>query len=138
MELRFYVILLVSFLLESTVTNIPLVFLTLFVYFVLFSKANLFLIAFLLGIILDVVLLRQIPLTSALLIIGLFVPTLYKRRFEASNIFFISIFSFLGSLFFLTVYQADYPILKSILSIFIAVLLFEFFKMKSSIGKRNY
>jgi len=119
------IIFLLAFFLESSVTTLPLVFLTLLCLAVLIRKEWIFVLAFVAGVFLDALSFRALGQSSLYLIVYIFLVFLYERKFEISTKHFIFIASFLGSLGFLIVFSyGNMIVLQSLISSIIGVLIF--------------
>jgi cell shape-determining protein MreD len=120
------ILLLVALIFEVTLTTVPFLFLILLCLMVLFKKNWLFVIAFFFGLLFDLLSFKTLGVTSAFLVLFLFLVLLYQSKFEIATGYFVVIASFFGSLLFL--YIADYAhliIIQAILSSIIALLLFK-------------
>lgn len=124
MKLAATIILLLSFFLESSVTTLPLVFLTLLCLAVLIRKEWIFAVAFFCGLVLDALSLRLLGQSSLYFIVYIFLVFLYQRKFEIATKYFIFASSFIGSLGFLWFFSANNLITESLISSIIGVLLF--------------
>lgn len=124
MKLTATIIFLLSLFLESSVTTLPLVFLTLLCLAVLTSKEWIFVIAFIAGVLLDALSFRTLGQSSLYFILYIFLVFLYERKFEISTKYFIFIASFLGSFGFLIIFSYNNPVLQSLMSSIIGVLIF--------------
>ena len=119
------VLFLLSIFLQSSVTTIPLFFLVLLSFFVLERKEWIFFLAFLGGIVLDVLSFRNIGESSIFFVLFLFLVSLYERKFETATVYFIFVSSLLGSILFLGLfYNTGSLILESIISSLLGVLIF--------------
>ena len=124
MKLAATIILLLSLFLESSVTTLPLVFLALLCLAVLTRKEWVFVIAFIVGVLLDAFSFRALGQSSLYFIIYIFLVFLYERKFEISTKYFIFIASFLGSFGFLIIFSYNNLVLQSLVSSIIAVSVF--------------
>lgn len=124
MKLTATIIFLFSLFLESSVTTLPLVFLTLLCLAVLISKEWIFVIAFIAGVLLDALSFRVLGQSSLYFILYIFLVFLYERKFEISTKYFIFIASFLGSFGFLIIFSYNNLVLQSLMSSIIGVLIF--------------
>jgi cell shape-determining protein MreD len=129
MKLQFLIILILFFLLQASVTTIPLVLIA-FLITAVFTKQNfLFPLAFFIGILLDIFTFKTPGVTSFYFMIFLFLVLLYQKKFEIETIYFVSISSFLGSLgFLLLLNYGEMAIAKSVAVTFISTVLFIFLK----------
>jgi len=127
MKLAAIIIFLFSLFLESSITTLPLVFLTLLCFAVLTRKDWIFVIAFIAGLALDVLSFRLLGQSSLYFILYIFLVFLYERKFEISTKYFIFIASFLGSFGFLIIFSYNNVVLQSLISSIIGVLIFSIF-----------
>lgn len=115
---------------EGTITTLPLTLQTLLVFYVLYKNSASIFLAFISGIILDLLSVRLLGTTSIYFVIFLFLVVLYERKFEINTIPFIILSSFFGSLGFLFLFGFQQSILQAVASSFFAVLLFKVFTVK--------
>jgi rod shape-determining protein MreD len=127
MKLVATIIFLLSFFLETSITTLPLVFLTLLCLAVLTRKEWIFIIAFIAGLALDVSSFRALGQSSLYFVLFIFLVFLYERKFEISTKYFILIASFLGSFGFLIIFSYNNLVLQSVFSSIIGVLIFAIF-----------
>lgn len=127
MKLAATIIFLFSLFLESSVTTLPLVFLTLLCLAVLTRKEWIFAIAFIAGLALDTLSFRALGQSSLYFIFYIFLVFLYEKKFEISTKYFIFIASFVGSFGFLLLFSYNNAVLQSLISSFIGVLIFSIF-----------
>lgn len=128
----------ISFLLTmllSALTTIPLFIAIIVVATVIFKKPWIFFVAFLLGLFLDLFLLRPLGQTSLVFSIFILTVTLYERKFEAQTVIFVFFATFLGSLVYLNIFHYDNILLQSLISALSSVLLFKFLWLK--LGPRS-
>ncbi len=125
MKLAATIIFLLSFLLEISVTTLPLVFLTLLCLAILTRKEWIFVIAFIAGVVLDALSFRLLSQSSLYFIGYIFLVFLYQRKFEIATKHFVFIASFLGSLGYLLLFSyGNSIVLQSLISSAIAVSIF--------------
>lgn len=99
----FVILTLISTLLQASVTTLPLVILFFLNAAVVTKKAWIFPMAFLAGLVLDVLLLNPLGKTSIFLVIFLFVVLLYDKKFDIQTFSFVFLASFIGSLIYFIV-----------------------------------
>lgn len=102
---------------------------------VIFKKSWVFFAAFLLGLFLDLALIRPLGYTSLIFTILVFLIRLYERKFEIETITFVFFAAFLGSLIYLMIFDYSNVFLQSLISALIGVLLFKFLWLK--LGPRS-
>ena len=137
----FVILILTSIVLQSSVTTLPLVILFFLNAAVVAKKTWIFPMAFLAGLVLDVLLLNPLGGTSIFLVILLFVVLLYDKKFNIQTFPFVFLASFIVSLIYFIVIghtsnifiQAIISAVVSTLSFFLLVL-FNKINIKESIG----
>nr|MBI5455458.1 hypothetical protein [Candidatus Levybacteria bacterium] len=137
--MKFLSIILLSFalLLETTLTTIPLVLISLLCLMVIYRENFLFLFGFAFGLFLDLTLFKTVGLSSLFFTVFLFLVLLYQKKFEIKTASFILIASFLGSLGFLLFMGYNNNVLsQAILSSIIGLVVFYF--LKNSLIKNKF
>jgi len=124
-KLTFFLLITFAILFEGTITSIPIVLDVLLVFYILKRKSRIFITAFILGIILDVFMVRTLGLTSIFFIAFIFVVFLYERKFETVTYPFVFFASFLGGFFYLWIFKYDHIFVQAVVSSIITVLLFK-------------
>lgn len=124
MLLLFIIFFLLTMLL-SALTTIPLFIAIIVVATVIFKKPWIFFIAFLLGLFLDLFLLRSLGQTGLILSIFILIITLYERKFEAQTLAFVFFTTFLGSFIYLMIFGYNNVLVQSLITALVAVLLFK-------------
>lgn len=137
MKLAATIIFLFSLFLESSVTTLPLVFLTLFCLAVLTRKEWVFVAAFIAGVLLDALSFRVLGQSSLYFILYIFLVFLYERKFEISTKYFVFMASFLGSFGFLIIFSYNNVVLQSLMSSIIGILIFSIlFRFHKNVEKK--
>jgi cell shape-determining protein MreD len=116
-----------SFLLTaglSGITTIPFVISILTVCAVMTRKSWVFFFAFFMGLFLDLSLLRPLGYTSLALVMFVFIIWLYERKFEIRTYIFVFLVTFIGSVFYLMVFEYNNVLLQSLVAAFSAIGLF--------------
>ena len=121
-----FVIFFLFLILSSSLTTIPLSIIILVVCAVIFRESWVFFAAFLLGLYLDLILIKPLGYTSLMLTVFVFLIRLYERKFETQTISFVLLSSFLGSLIYLKVFGYSNILAQSLVSSLLAILLFKF------------
>jgi len=117
-------LLLIAVLIEATLTTIPVVFLLLINFLILEKKSWVFAAGFFSGLMLDIFSLRFLGSTSLFFVTFLFVISLYERKFETTNPYFVLFASFIGTLIYLIIFNIRLVIPQAILSALIGVFIF--------------
>ena len=120
-----FVIFFLFLILSSSLTTIPLSIIILVVCAVIFRESWVFFAAFLLGLYLDLILIKPLGYTSLMLTIFVFLIRLYERKFETQTISFVLLSTFLGSLVYLKLFDYNQILLQSSVSSLLTVLLFK-------------
>ena len=110
----------------ETITTLPLVLIVLLCFAVVFEKIWIFPLAFFMGLFLDVFQLRNLGQTSLFFVIFLVIVLLYERKFEIKTKPFVFLSAFVGTFFYLLLFDYDYVLAQAFASSIIAVLLFQF------------
>lgn len=121
------ILLLLAALIQGTLLATPIVLSVLLVFLLIYERTWIFLMAFLSGIILDVISLRTIGATSLFFVIFLFIAIQYARKFETKTARFVLFSSFIGSLIFLFIFGYTSVLQQSVINSLIALLLFTVF-----------
>lgn len=116
--------LIIAGILESSITTLPLTLLILIFAGVVTRSNNIFGLAFLSGLALDLLSFRTIGLSSIYFVSFIFVIFLYQKKFEIETLYFIVIFSFLGSLGFLILIGTSNFFIQSVFSALLSSLSF--------------
>lgn len=126
------ILLFLAVFLEGIFSTLPLTLDVLLISYVVKRQSldesglfSVFVLAFLLGVVLDIFSLRLLGLSSLFFIIFLFLIILYERKFEVETVPFIMFSSFLGSIFFLIIFGYKYVFLQAIVNSLVTVLLFK-------------
>ena len=127
--LAFFVVLA---LLEVWFFPLPLAFIALFLYHHLYGEQQALLVAFILGFLFDIILIRTLGTTSFLFLILLFATTLYKRKYASGNFIFLAVAIFLSILILEFILYNHIAPAASTTSTFIAILLFRIFSTKEN------
>lgn len=110
--ITFYLIF--SILIESGISTLPLTLLVILFGAVVTRRNEIFLLAFLSGLFLDVLTMRIIGLSSLYFTVFICVVFLYQKKFEIETVHFISGFSFLGALGYLILTGAKSPLAQAL------------------------
>ena len=119
----FYIIFIVAFFCELVLTSIPLILIMLLNLFIFSKKEWVFILAFIVGILFDILALRPIGFSSIFYISSLFLISLYERKFETTTIYFVFIMSVILSAIYIVLFSR-FSILESIFSGVLGALVF--------------
>ena len=122
-------------ILSSSLTTIPFSIALLVAATVIFKKSWVFFAAFLLGLFLDLSLLRALGQTGLVFTVFIFIISLYERKFEAQTLTFVFSAVFIGSLIYLKIFDYQQILIQSVINSFLGVLLFKFLWLK--LGPRS-
>lgn len=131
------ILLLITLILEVSLTTIPLIFLILLVSTVILKENWIFLFAFVFGILFDLISFKTIGISSVYFVIFIFLVLIYQKKFEISTIYFVFASSFLGSFGFLFVLGYNNSILlqafvSSLIGVFIFITFKRFIRLDSN------
>lgn len=116
--------LLLSLFFEISATTMPFIIGALILLAVTFRKNWVFLAAFLVGLIFDILALRTIGTTSLFFIILIFLIFIYENKFETETVPFVFVSTFLFSFSFLIFLGFSNVILQSLVSAIVTALIF--------------
>jgi cell shape-determining protein MreD len=119
-------LLLLALVLEVSLITIPFIFLVLLCLMVLLKENWLFILAFIFGLLFDLLSFKTIGVSSSFLVIFLFLVLLYQSKFEITTGYFVLIAAFLGSFLFLFLQGYMHLIIvQAVASSIIGLLLFK-------------
>ncbi len=122
-------LLIITILLESSITSLPLVLLVILIGAVTLKKNEIFLLAFLSGMFLDMLTLKTIGVSSLFFVLYVFLIYLYRKKFEIENLGFVIVFSFFGSFLYLIITGSGFALIESIVATFISATSFYIFQI---------
>ena len=125
MKLLAFILLAIALILEASLTTIPFVFLILLCFLVLSRENWLFIFAFAIGLILDLVTFKTLGLSSIFFVTILFLVLLYQSKFEIATNAFIFFASLLGSFGYLLFLGYKDILFQAIFSSIIGLILFK-------------
>jgi len=118
----------ISIILEASVTTLPLVLLSILFLAVIFRTSDVYFIAFISGLFLDLLILGRFGFSSLYFTAFVFLIYTYQRKFEIETIYFMLLFAFFGSFVYLLIQGASSLVLQSIVSTIIVTASFIAFK----------
>ena len=119
------ILLTLSLIIESTITTIPLILLSLLSLTAIFREKFIFVLAFIFGILLDLATLKPVGFSSIIFEIFIFLIFMYQSKLEITTNNFIIVGSFLGSVAFLLLNGLFRNIiLESIASTLVGLMIF--------------
>lgn len=128
MFLLFVVLLFLSLFLEGTVTTLPLVVVLLLLLMINRREGVVFVLAFISGLLLDILRLQTFGGTSLFLLCFLFLVLLYQRKYEIDSLPFVMIAAFIGTVGFGLVWNDQGIVLEAVVNALLAAGLFLFVK----------
>lgn len=128
------ILLFAALILQSWILTLPLVLLVLIPIAVIYRNYYAFALAFIFGILLDILSFKTIGVTSIFFCVFIFLIFMYERKFEINTSYFVIFASFLGSFAFIIFYGYSNLILETLVSTIIGLILFQIFK-KGKIAK---
>ncbi len=117
-----------SIILESTVITVPLTFLIIIFAAVILKNNDVFILAFVSGLLLDILTLGTIGLTSGFYVIFVMLIFLYQKKFEIESSSFVTISAFIGSLAYLFLTRSNHLMLESLFATFLIFNSFYIYK----------
>ena len=123
-----FLTIIISIVLEASITTLPLVLLSILFLAVIFKTSEVYLIAFMSGIFLDLFMLGRFGISSLYFTVFVFLIYTYQRKFEIETIYFILLFAFFGSFIYLLIQGGTSIFLQSVVSTMIITTSFIAFK----------
>src|SRR5688572_19294963 len=114
----------IATMLQSMVLSIPIVLVLLLILYITEKDVHIFLIAFIFGVLLDILYVNTIGQSSLFFVIFLFVVMLYERKFEIHTYAFVALSSFLGSMAFLLMNSYSAVLLQALVTSILALFFF--------------
>ncbi len=124
MQYLFFIFLFFITLLESSLNVVPLTLLFLLCFTLAQQSALIFPVAFIAGILLDILSVRPLGETGLFYILFLFFILLYQRKYEITTVPFVFFTSFFGCLLFFLIFGFSNLFIQLFLSIVLAILIF--------------
>ena len=121
-------LLFIAVFLESTIITVPLTLLIILFASVTLKNNDVFILAFISGLLIDILTLGTIGLTSAFYVLFVMLIFLYQKKFEIESLSFVTLSAFIGSVVYLFLTYSNHLILESIFATFIMLLSFFIFK----------
>lgn len=130
----FAVIFIFALVVEGALSTIPLTFIVLLTFLILKRQMFIFYLAFISGIFLDLMSVREVGITSAYFLTVFLAVLLYESKFETRTLPFVALASFLGSLgfLFLTAFSPN-AILPAITATCVSLVLFKIYARSTSL-----
>ncbi len=125
-----YAFLFLSIILESSVTTLPLTLMILIFSAIAVRRAEIFFVAFLSGLFLDILAVRPIGLSSLFFVTVVFIGFLYKRKFETDTSTFVIGLSFISSLGYLVLTGVSTPVPNALVASLFAGISFFIYKLR--------
>lgn len=122
---------LLSVIFEASVTSIPLTLAALVLFSFFLKKESSFVLAFLSGILLDILSFQTIGTSSVFFLFSTFVVYLYQTKIEQSSIF-VFIASFISGILYLFIVKGNFSIFAPLISSILAFLLFSATNLKKA------
>lgn len=123
------ILLIISVVLESSVTSLPLVLIAILIGSVTTRKNEIFLLAFLAGMFLDMLTLKTVGISSLFFVLYVLIIYLYRRKFEIENLGFVVVFSFIGSFIYLFITGSGFALIESFIATLISSISFYVFQI---------
>lgn len=123
-------------LLEGSIIELPIVLVLLICLASQRKDAHVFFLAFISGLILDILLLRTPGATSMFFVTVTFLLMLYQRKFEIASYYFVAFASFFASIFYSLIFHVSYTFLQATMSVILAILFFLLLRMVSKMHEK--
>lgn len=120
-----FALLVILVIIASGITTIPFSVGLVILSAVLFRKSWVFFLALILGLFLDLVMMRTLGYAGLVLTAFVLMVFLYERKFETQTVPFVFISIFLGSMLFLKIFGYQQIILQALANSLLGVLVFK-------------
>ncbi|MBP6882020.1 MAG: hypothetical protein KBC15_00510 [Candidatus Levybacteria bacterium] len=124
MTILLFLLLGIALIVETSVSSLPLVLLFLIIVTVWRKSAHMLLLAFFSGLILDVLLVRNIGTTSIFFLVMIAGMILYQKKYELRSPFFVIPFSMVASMLYVVLFPVPQAFLHVVFSTLLAAILF--------------
>lgn len=124
MTILLFLLLGIALIVETSVSSLPLVLLFLIIVTVWRKSAHMLLLAFFSGLILDVLLVRNIGTTSIFFLVMIAGMILYQKKYELRSPFFVIPFSMVASMLYVVLFPVPQAFLHVVFSTLLAGILF--------------
>ena len=125
----------ISVVLESTLVALPVTLAVIVFAAIVTQGKSIFLLAFIAGLLLDILALRTIGVSSLVFVVLIFLIYQYSGKFEIKTLNFFAVFIFFSSLSYLFIINGGNIFLESILLTLISVV--SFFIYNKSINSKK-
>lgn len=132
--LFFIIAIVLSVFIESTLIQIPILLSVLLFLTLIYENPASLLIAFLAGVILDILMVRSIGSSSLFFLLYFFLVIQYGRKFEIKSNLSVFIFSLIGGGIYAFIFNYDNFIFQAVVTAVFSVLLYRIIPAK---GERN-
>ena len=132
MPIVFFLLLLVTLMLEGTIIVLPLSLSVLLIMYVLSKDTRIVFVGLVAGLVLDAMLVRQFGLTSLFISVFLLVVHLYERKFEVTTYPFVIFASTAGTMLYSIVFTTPVLLGQLVISIVASIILY--LLMKKLVG----
>src|SRR5262245_56606332 len=122
MRFTLFLFLIVSLILELSITTIPLILIFLNCFMVIYKRFDIALFVFIFVLFFDILIFNEIGISALFFTTFLFLVLLYQRKFEINRFSFVGISTFLASLTYLFIIFSKLDITQAVASAIIAVL----------------
>lgn len=124
------IIFFLSIVLESTFVQLPLALVFLLIIFVKRKTTGVFEAAFIIGIILDIFIMRRVGLTSLFFTVFIFLVSLYDRKYEIHTFIFVVVSSFIGAFTYFLIFERQILLWPTFMTAIIGGSIFVLLKSK--------
>jgi cell shape-determining protein MreD len=131
----------IGLFIESSLVAIPFSLIFILLIFINRKDGMVFTIAFLLGIVLDILLIRQVGLTGLFFVVFLFLVSLYDRKYEINTWPFVLLSSFFGAAFYAQLFGTSDVLVTSFVTMIMSVVAFlcmKFLTVRFAAKKMRY
>jgi|WetSurMetagenome_2_1015567.scaffolds.fasta_scaffold581908_2 cell shape-determining protein MreD len=118
-----------ALLLESTVIHLPLILILLLILFVNNKSYNVFILAFFLGLLLDIMTVQRLGTSSLFFLVFLFLVYLYDRKYRIKTLPFVSIAAGIAAFLYTWIITNNISLIGILISTIISAATFLLYKI---------
>lgn len=115
---------------HATILSVPIFVSALLLVYIFKKESWAFPLGFLGGIFLDIMTVRDLGISSLFLLFFVLIIALYQNKFEIKTIPFVLLATFLGTLFYLILFDYNFVLGQSLINAFLAGGIFLFLEKK--------
>jgi cell shape-determining protein MreD len=114
----------VAIFFEGSFIHLPLTLVFLLLMYIFTKSIDMFLVAFLAGLVLDTITVERIGISSLFFIIMIFLTSLYSRKYEIQTLAYVFIMGFIGAFLYILSIEQEVQMLYALTTASVGVMFF--------------